>query len=242
MQNKKAEKDFFDSFVEDGEYDVFDETGTIRILDELRNLAGTGSSSRLRMLDVGCGTGAFTRRFADKNADVFGVDISHKSTVLAGKVAPECSFFTGDAECLPFGNESLDIVLFSGVLHHLPSMEGALSECNRVLKPGGRFVGFDPNGRNPAMWLYRSSSSPLATRKGWTENERLLVKEEIHTALIHAGFSDVTVKGISGVSYRYIGSKLAMKALGIYNVFDKALDRIGLADRYGSFLISCGQK
>ena len=241
-QNKQAEKEFFDNFVEKGEYDVFDEKGTLRILNELQKLTRISSQRPVRMLDVGCGTGAFTRRFAQINNEVFGVDISHKSALLAQKVAPECFFLTGDAEFLPFKRNSLDVVLFSGVLHHLPSMEEALAECYHALKPGGSFVAFDPNGKNPAMWLYRSKSSPLATRKGWTENEHLLVKDDILRALTVTGFEKVIVKGISGISYQYVGSKMAMKVLGIYNIFDSVLDKVGLANTFGSFLISHGVK
>ena len=66
------------------------------------------------------------------------------------------------------------------------------------------------------MWLYRSSRSPLSTRKGWTENERLLCKREVCDALKHTGFSNVISKGISGVTYKYIGTVVGMKILKIY--------------------------
>lgn len=242
MQNKKAEKEFFDDFAAKGEYDVFDDRGYARILTELSRLSGMHSETDLHLLDVGCGTGAFTKRLSGKNVQVFGLDISHRSAVVAGRVAPECCFLAGDAENLPFRNDSLDIVLFSGVLHHLPAMNDALAQGFKVLKPGGCFLAFDPNGLNPAMWLYRSPMSPLATRKGWTENERLLMKDQIVSALNHNGFTQVIVRGISGVTYKYIGAKMAMKILKIYNIFDIVLDSVGLAQKYGSFLISYGRK
>ncbi len=242
MQNKRAEREFFDNFVQQKEYDVFDERGYRRIIIEFDSLIERGAGLDKILLDVGCGTGAFTRRLKNNKDLILGVDISFKSVSLAWKKMDGCSFFAGDGESLPFANDTVDIVVFSGVLHHLPSMEKALEECFRILKPGGNFFAYDPNGVNPAMWLYRSSRSPLSTQKGWTENERLLCKREVCDALKHTGFSNVISKGISGVTYKYIGTVVGMKILKIYNFFDLCLQRLGLAESFGSFLISYGQK
>lgn len=191
---------------------------------------------------MGCGTGAFTKRLKNNNDLTLGVDISFNSVFLAKRIAGGCQFFSGDAEDLPFSDGSIDIVVFSGVLHHLPSMDNALTECFRIMKSGGEFFAYDPNGMNPAMWLYRSVKSPLSTRQGWTENERLLCKQEICDALKKAGFSTVISKGISGVTYKYVGTKIGMKILTFYNFFDLSLGHLGLANSLGSFLISYGRK
>ena len=45
-----------------------------------------------------------------------------------------------DAERLPFADESFDLVLGHAVLHHLPHLDDAFAEFERVLKPGGRFL------------------------------------------------------------------------------------------------------
>lgn len=240
MQNKRAEKAFFDNFVQQKEYDVFDERGYLRILSEFDSLVLRRDDKIL--LDVGCGTGAFTKRLQRENHLTLGVDISFKSASQASKIVDGCHFFSGDAEKLPLIDESVDVVVFSGVLHHLPSMDNALAECMRIMKPGGDFFAYDPNGVNPAMWVYRSAKSPLSTRKGWTVNERLLRKQEIFGALKRAGFSNVISKGISGVTYKYVGTKTGMKILKIYNLFDLCLGHLGIANSLGSFLVSYGKK
>lgn len=79
MQDKKAEKDFFNSFVENGEYDVFDERGYGRIVNELTSLIPVTTNRQTGLLDVGCGTGAFTKRLVQKNMNLFGLDISFNS-------------------------------------------------------------------------------------------------------------------------------------------------------------------
>ncbi len=51
-----------------------------------------------------------------------------------------------------FPTQSLDAVVFSGIVHHLPDPSRCAAEVFRVLRPGGRFVAFDPNRMNPFMW------------------------------------------------------------------------------------------
>lgn len=241
MQNKKAEKDFFDNFVEEKEYDVFEERGYQRIILEFNRLINKSGASKI-LLDVGCGTGSFTRHLNNNKDLILGVDISFNSVSLASKISEGCHFFSGDCEDLPFANNTIDTVIFSGILHHLPAMDKSLKECFRILKSGGTFFAYDPNGMNPAMYLYRNPVSPLSTRKGWTENERLLYKQEILDVLNKTGFSNVVSKGISGVTFKYVGSSVGMKILKIYNFFDLSLGFLGLADKFGSFLISYGKK
>ena len=52
-----------------------------------------------------------------------------------------------DALRMPFADESFSLVVAAALFHHLPGKEKALlSECFRVLEPGGQVVGYDPNG------------------------------------------------------------------------------------------------
>jgi ubiquinone/menaquinone biosynthesis C-methylase UbiE len=49
----------------------------------------------------------------------------------------------GDATALPFDDASFDVVVSSLMLHHIGRWEAAVAEAVRVLRPGGRFVGYD---------------------------------------------------------------------------------------------------
>jgi ubiquinone/menaquinone biosynthesis C-methylase UbiE len=54
----------------------------------------------------------------------------------------------GDALRLPFADASFDLVVAAAFLHHVPGLESeVLRECVRVIKPGGRIVGYDPSAR-----------------------------------------------------------------------------------------------
>jgi SAM-dependent methyltransferase len=93
-----------------------------------------------RVLDVGCGTGIVAMECArrvGRDGAVFGVDISDAMLALARRLAPEVGWCQGDAEELPFPDESFDRVLSQLALMFIPNKEKALSEMWRVLRPGG---------------------------------------------------------------------------------------------------------
>jgi ubiquinone/menaquinone biosynthesis C-methylase UbiE len=240
LQDKRAEIAFFDQFAAEAEYDVFDDHGYARLLREFSRLVRPVGGETL--LDVGCGSGAFSARLARFGLRLAGLDISYKIVHFATAHLPGAFFLVGDAETLPFGDGRFDIVTFSGILHHLPGLQKAIAESYRVLKPGGRLFAYDPNGRNPAMWLYRNPRSPFSSRKGWTVNERLLPSEEVELSLAENGFCNVTTAAISGVTYKYVKSPLLKRLLFFYNFLDSCLDQTGFSRRFGAFLLSYGTK
>ena len=81
------------------------------------------------LLDVGCGNGFFTYHF-NKLCDVVGLDFSEQML----KINPHLNLIKGDAENLPFNNNSFDIVFCSNLLHHLKNPEIAINEMKRVSK------------------------------------------------------------------------------------------------------------
>jgi SAM-dependent methyltransferase len=95
-----------------------------------------------RVLDVGCGTGGFSRGIAEAAAAaVTGIDSSSRFVGFAAELASPPSgsveWLVGDAERLPFENASFDRVLLSVVLHQLERPERAVAEAFRVLVTGG---------------------------------------------------------------------------------------------------------
>ena len=94
-----------------------------------------------RLLEVGCGMGTDLLQFARGGANVTGVDLTPRS-IETSRLHLQLYQQTGefaiaDAEKLPFGNESFDIVYSNGVLHHTPDTGRAVREIHRVLKIGG---------------------------------------------------------------------------------------------------------
>ncbi|KPN49464.1 class I SAM-dependent methyltransferase [Mycobacterium intracellulare] len=97
-----------------------------------------------RVVDVGCGTGYFTRRIArsvQPDGSVIGIDPSQSMVDYAAQRAPaNCTFQIAGAEDLPFADQSFDLVVSSLAFHHFPvdRRADAVREMFRVLRPGGR--------------------------------------------------------------------------------------------------------
>jgi ubiquinone/menaquinone biosynthesis C-methylase UbiE len=93
------------------------------------------------IVDVGCGTGRFSRPLSERlQAKVIGIDPSERMLAVArGKPdGGRVEFRQGSAEKLPLGDACADMVFISMVLHHLRDRPAAARECRRVLRSGGR--------------------------------------------------------------------------------------------------------
>ncbi len=101
------------------------------------------------VLDLGCGFGRHAYQVLRNGARVIACDMALpelrevRSTfgamVDAGEIPSDAvgAAAAGDANCLPFADNTFDRVIASEVLEHVPDDHGALAELQRVLKPGG---------------------------------------------------------------------------------------------------------
>ncbi|HZP75376.1 MAG TPA: class I SAM-dependent methyltransferase [Pseudolabrys sp.] len=239
VQDKAKEILFFDRHAAADSYDVFMPVAKARILDAFARLTTLGAGARI--LDVGCGTGAFTALLHERGYQPTGLDISPKSITLARRKFPSIEFTEGDAENLPFADASFDGVLLSGIVHHFPDPRRLVSEVLRVLKPGGRFMAFDPNRANPPMWLYRDHASPLYSNVGVTDNERPIRAGELAAVFRNLGFV-VGTDFLAGLPYRFIASPTARLALPLYNFIDRWLFTLPFMKPLSPFVLTYGEK
>src|SRR2546423_4164127 len=92
-----------------------------------------------RVLEVGCGAGAMSQRVRDElGAEVVAVDSSERMVELTRQRGIEA--YVADVTELPFGEAEFDCVFAGWVLYHVLDRDRAISECARVLRPGGRFT------------------------------------------------------------------------------------------------------
>jgi SAM-dependent methyltransferase len=110
-----------------------------------------------RVLEVGCGTGAFTGPLAVRIAGrLTGVDVAPGLLRQAREVLPpNATIVAADIERLPFATAQFDAVVGNAVLHHL-RLDRAVPEMLRVLRPGGRLCFTEPNMLNPQVFLERN--------------------------------------------------------------------------------------
>lgn len=139
---------------------------------------------RARVLDVGCGTGRWLRRYASLGFEATGVDATPQMLGVARTRGTTAPLVAGEANRLPFRDEQFDVVSDVTVIQHIPAalQPEALLEMTRVLKPGGRMILFElirgedshifP--RTPQKWLDLGSSCGLRA-KGWFGQEYLLL-------------------------------------------------------------------
>lgn len=112
-----------------------------------------------RVLDYGCGVGAFSEALWRRGAWVYGIDISEGLVAQAGaSFAPDARpapvFQVMDAQATSFPDGFFDHVFGNGILHHL-DLDAALSEIARVLRPGGSAYFQEPLAGHPWVRLVR---------------------------------------------------------------------------------------
>lgn len=97
------------------------------------------SSSPARWLDLGCGTGYFSRTLGERfpGAEGVAVDIAEGMLRHARPLAGARHFVAGDAERLPLRDESCDLLFSSLALQWCGDFSAVLREARRVLRPGG---------------------------------------------------------------------------------------------------------
>ncbi|MEQ8236615.1 MAG: class I SAM-dependent methyltransferase [Syntrophomonadaceae bacterium] len=99
------------------------------------------------ILDVGCGPGAMLARILNHHAEAeaFGLDLSDRMIEKADKsLNGRAVFKVGDADSLPWSENSFDILVCNASFHHYPEPYKVLNEMKRVLKPNGWLVMADP--------------------------------------------------------------------------------------------------
>jgi ubiquinone/menaquinone biosynthesis C-methylase UbiE len=104
-----------------------------------------------RILEIGCGTGEFSRLLARRADQVLALDLSPQMIRLARErstLHPNIDFVAGDVMACEFADNQFDCIATLTTLHHLPA-EILLRKIKRALKPGGTFVCLD---------LYRRSN------------------------------------------------------------------------------------
>ena len=119
-----------------------------RIQPPAQLIERSGIKKGMRVLDLGCGSGAFTpfiARTVGEKGKVYALDIQanmlkqleNKLSKPENKDIRNIKLIEGNAYELPFDDNTLDLVNMVTVLQEIPDRNKALQEVKRVLKPGG---------------------------------------------------------------------------------------------------------
>ncbi len=140
--------------------------------------------ANVRILDTGCGLGGSCRAIAqNRDCTITGLDLS-ESLIEAARVLTRytkldktVSYKTGSILDLPFEANRFDVVLCQHVLVNISDTQKALSECHRVLAPGGQLViheitkGPGPDLLMPVPWADHPEISCI---KSWDTYEDMI--------------------------------------------------------------------
>jgi ubiquinone/menaquinone biosynthesis C-methylase UbiE len=130
--------------------------------------------------DIGAGTGYFARRFANHAAKVYAVDIDKELLAIIQKSAPTnltVVLAAPDDPRLP--EQSVDLIFFCDVLHHIENRAAYYPKLVKALKPGGHVVVIDfykkdlPVGPPPSMKLSEEEVIAELRNAGFTPTKRL---------------------------------------------------------------------
>jgi ubiquinone/menaquinone biosynthesis C-methylase UbiE len=163
-------------------------------IEALLDSAAVGAGTRV--LDLACGPGLATLAAARRGALASGYDFSAAMLREARAAHPDLSFDQGDAEALPFADDTVDAVVSNFGMHHFPHPDRAAAEARRVLRPGGIFAfssWADP-ARNIAWRLLfdaiRAEGDPAAAKTP-PSGGGLAQIDAVLAVLRGAGFDDV---------------------------------------------------
>jgi ubiquinone/menaquinone biosynthesis C-methylase UbiE len=136
-----------------------------------------------RVLEVGCGTGAVTRRIAElfEVDEVIGIDPSQVFIDKARDLSKHMrtvSFCRGDGQSMEFRDGFFDLVVFHTVLCHLLDPQIAIEEARRVLRPDGWLAVFDGDYTTTSVALKDSDPLQQAAQAMVTHfvNDRWLIR------------------------------------------------------------------
>jgi ubiquinone/menaquinone biosynthesis C-methylase UbiE len=159
-----------------------------------------GAAGPMRILDLGCGTGAMTLALARAfpSATLIGVDgdpdVLERARTKADAEGIELELHEALADRLPIPDASIQCVVSTLMFHHLPPSvkRDALLEARRVLVPGGRLLICDVGrASDPAM---RAAFLVVQLLDGFA-NTHEHARGELPKIVSQAGFSAVTVFG-----------------------------------------------
>jgi SAM-dependent methyltransferase len=182
------------------------------------------------IVDLGCGTGYWLRRYAAEAARVIGIEpdpILRAAASSAAGALPRTEILAGSAERIPLADDSADVVHARFAYFFPPGTDAGLAEVLRVLKPGGRLVVVDNDyrwGEFSRLLATSASRPPLKTAAmvdAWWR-DRGATRQEVRSrlefasraelsAVLHIEFRAETARdwlrghpAATGLSYGYV--------------------------------------
>lgn len=212
-----GQKDLFYNQIADSFEDIANPYDTNRRKEVVfKDFLGNVDIRGKRLLDAGCGFGAFSSEACARGAQVTAVDIADGLIARVSARLPGVKALPASILSLPFPDADFDVVVSSDVIEHTQDPWKAVDELVRVLKPGGLLCLTVPNR---TFWFF---SVVLADKFGWRRYKG-------HENWVHYGDLRRYVAGKNMTVLEYKGVHLfpfVVPALnGLLRACDRALEK-----------------
>ena len=201
------------------------------------NLFISEIGSNNSILEIGCGTGLFTKEIQNTTNNITAIDISPDLVEIAKTrvLNKNVKFIVENAYKTSFQNNSFDYIIGSSVLHHL-EIDEALKEFNRILKPGGKILFTEPNMLNPQIAIQKN----IPFIKKWagdSPDETAFIRFKLVKQIKKTGFRNAKITPFDFL-HPSIPSFILKPAIHITTLFE----RIPLIKEISGSLIILAQK
>jgi len=187
----------------------------------------------INVLELGCGTGSFTRELARSGADVVAIDVSPELLEIA---KADCSaanvrYEIQNAYELSYPDAIFDSVVGSSVLHHL-EVEDALREIYRVLKPSGAIYFTEPNMLNPQIAIQKNIPW-IKEKLGDSPDETAFFRWPLRRLLEQTGYREIRID-----PFDFLHPKTPAAMIDRVNAIGRLLENLpGISEFAGSLYI-----
>lgn len=198
-----------------------------RRVEMLSKHLGPGMS----VLELGCGTGYFTRELARSRADIVAIDVSPELLEIAktNTSAPNVRYEIQNAYELNYADAVFDSIVGSSVLHHL-ELEMALREIYRVLKPDGTISFTEPNMLNPQIAIQKNV--PWVKRKlGDSPDETAFFRWPLRRLLEQVGYREVRID-----PFDFLHPKTPVPLIDRLNSLGRLLENVPVISEFAASL------
>lgn len=176
-----------------------------------------------KILELGCGTGYFTRSLAETGAQITAIDISPDLLEVAQRECPRenVTFEIQNAYALTYPDAVFDSVVGSSVLHHL-EIEAALTEIYRVLRPGGSIRFTEPNMLNPQIAVQKNVPA-IKKRLGDSPDETAFFRWPLRRRLERTGFHQIRIE-----PFDFLHPRIPRSWISVIETLGRSFEKIPL--------------
>ena len=174
-------------------------------------------------LDYACGNGSNAIIAAEAGAslslgfDISSISVKNANSIAVKKNLTNIRFFQADAENTMLPSDCVDVIICSGMLHHL-DLSYSFYELRRILKPGGIILAVEALDYNPAIKIYRLLTPSMRT--DW-EKAHILSLKDVRFAKRFFNIGEIRYWHVVG----YIAAKFPFLSRILENL-DKLLEKI----------------